>query len=294
MFDYDSMHASILTLRQKQIFFVGGSPKSGTTWLQLLLDSHPSVSCSGEGHFPTHLLDLLKQALSQHDNIIATNNKEVFTELDEYQRLNQDDFFYIFGSCIAVFLVKQTRDKDASAIGDKTPANVRFFAGLATLFPTAKFIQIVRDGRDCAVSGWFHNQRKPDWTQWNRGSLTAYITAFAEMWVSELAQAKEFADAYPHRIRQVRYEDLVRDTEGTLAGLFEFLGVKVDANILAHCRTEASFVKRSGGRNSGEENRQSFFRKGIAGDWRNHLSEEQNALFRARAGSWLDRLRYVD
>jgi len=294
MFDYNRMHASISTLFQKQIFFVGGSPKSGTTWLQLLLNAHPSVSCSGEGHFPTHLWSTLKQALNQQNNIIETNNKELFTELDEYQRLNQDDLFYIFASCIAIFLIKQSRDKDAWAIGDKTPTNVRAFAGLATLFPTAKFIQIVRDGRDSAVSGWFHNQRKPDWTPLNRGSLTAYITAFAELWVRELARAQEFANAYPHRIRRVRYEDLVSDTEGTLVGLFEFLGVKVDAKILAHCRTEASFAKRSGGRNPGEENRQSFFRKGIAGDWRNHLSEEQNALFRARAGSWLDRLGYVD
>src|SRR5215831_18654517 len=79
MFDYDSMHASILTLRKKQIFFVGGSPKSGTTWLQLLLDSHPSVSCSGEGHFTTHLWRLLKEALKRHDEVIKTNNKELLT-----------------------------------------------------------------------------------------------------------------------------------------------------------------------------------------------------------------------
>jgi Sulfotransferase family len=293
MFDYDSMHASISMLRQKQIFFVGGSPKSGTTWLQLLLDAHPSVSCSGEGYFPTHLWRFLSQALGQHDRVIETNNKLLFTELEEYQRLTQDDVWYIFASCIAVFLAKQSKHKPARAIGDKTPGNSRAFAGLAALFPTAKFIQIVRDGRDCAVSGWFHNLRNPDWVPLNRGSLEAYVTAFAEFWVSELAKAQEFANAHPDRIRRIRYEDLAGDTDGILAGLFEFLGVEVDASVLAHCRTEASFVKRSGGRNPGEENRQSFFRKGMVGDWRNHLSEEQNKLFRERAGGWLDRLGYA-
>src|SRR5262249_10367637 len=178
-------------------------------------------------------------------------------------------------------------------IGDKTPANVRAFAGLATLFPGAKFIQIVRDGRDCAVSGWFHNLRNPDWTHLNRGSLTAYVSACSESWVRDLAMGQEFADAHPDRIRRIRYEDLARDTEGILAGLFEFLGVEVDPSVLAHCRTEASFGKRTGGRNPGEENRQSFFRKGMAGDWRNHLSDEQNALFRERAGTWLDRFGYA-
>jgi Sulfotransferase family len=293
MFDYNSMHAAISTLRQKQIFFVGGTPKSGTTWLQLLLDAHPLVSCSGEGHFPTHLWSALKQALDQHDGVIETNNKELFTELGGYLRLTQEDVLYIFASCIAVFLVKQSKHKPARAIGDKTPANIRSFSGLAVLFPTAKFIQIVRDGRDCAVSGWFHNLRNPDWVPLNRGSLAAYVTSFAELWTSELAQAQEFADGHPDRIRRIRYEDLATDTEGILAGLFEFLGVEADASLLAHCRTEASFAKWSGGRNPGEENRLSFFRKGVAGDWRNHLSEEINVLFRERAGTWLDRLGYA-
>jgi hypothetical protein len=92
MFDFNSMHASISKLRQKQIFFVGGPVKSGTTWLQLLLDAHPSVSCSGEGHFSTHLWGLLKEALDKHDSVIKTNNEELFTELEEYKRLTQDDF----------------------------------------------------------------------------------------------------------------------------------------------------------------------------------------------------------
>src|SRR5262249_21679296 len=205
MFPYDAMHAAIMALRQKQIFFVGGSPKSGTTWLQLLLNAHPSVSCSGEGHFPMHLWSALKQALDQHDSVIQTTNKEVFTELPEYNRLTMDDMGYIFATCIAVFLVKQSQHRPVRAVGDKTPANVRAFAALGVLFPRAKFIQIIRDGRDCAVSGWFHNLRNPEWMHLNRGSLTDYLTAFTEMWVSELVQGQKFAEAHPNRIRRIRY-----------------------------------------------------------------------------------------
>src|SRR5262249_36267494 len=134
MFDFNSMHASISKLRQKQIFFVGGSVKSGTTWVQLLLDAHPSVSCSGEGHFPSHLWQCLKGAMDKHDNVLKTNNEELFTELDEYKRLTQDDFQYIFATCIAVFLLKQSGHKAVRAIGDKTPANIRAFTGLAAVF----------------------------------------------------------------------------------------------------------------------------------------------------------------
>src|SRR6266481_300595 len=139
MFDYNRVHASISTLRQKQIFFVGGSPKSGTTWLQLLLDAHPSVSCSGEGYFSTHLWRVLKQALDQYDRVIEINNKVLFNELEAYQRLTPNDVRYIFATSIAVVLLKQSKHKLARAIGDKTPANSGNFSDLATLFPTAKF-----------------------------------------------------------------------------------------------------------------------------------------------------------
>ena len=71
MFDYDSLHLSISELRSKQIFFIGGAIKSGTTWLQLLLDSHPDVSCDGEGHFPDHFAPLLKRALDEQSAVLT-------------------------------------------------------------------------------------------------------------------------------------------------------------------------------------------------------------------------------
>ena len=38
---------------QYRVFFVCGPPKAGTTWVQHILDAHPKISCSGEGHFHT-------------------------------------------------------------------------------------------------------------------------------------------------------------------------------------------------------------------------------------------------
>ena len=50
-------------------------------------------------------------------------------------------------------------------------------------FPRAKFIHLVRDGRDCAVSGWFHNRRiSPDWLNGAHPSLDAYSAATAVEW----------------------------------------------------------------------------------------------------------------
>jgi hypothetical protein len=169
---------------------------------------------------------------------------------------------------------------------------VRHFQELEVLFPKAKFLLIVRDGRDCAVSGWFHNLRSsPEWAK-KYGSLDIYATSIADIWAAELAKAQEFADRHVDRTRQVRFEDLVTNPEGTLAGIFEFLGLEAPQSILRHCRAQASFVKLSGGRHPGREDRGSFFRKGVPGDWRNHFSDKVDAEFQKRAGTWLDRFGY--
>ena len=62
-------------LRGKQIFFVGGVMKSGTTCLQLLLNAHPEVSCHGEGHFPDYLALGLKEGIDKHWKAVADKNR---------------------------------------------------------------------------------------------------------------------------------------------------------------------------------------------------------------------------
>jgi hypothetical protein len=54
----------------------------------------------------------------------------------------------------------------------------------------------------------------------------------------------------------------------------------------------ASFEKLSGGRTRGDEDRASFFRKGVSGDWRNRLSDMDEVAFRQIAGRWMHRFGY--
>jgi hypothetical protein len=293
MLDFDAMQAAISELRKKQIFFIGGTVKSGTTWLQLLLNAHPEVTCSGEGHFGSGLAPILKPAFDRYNQLIAQESKSVFGEIAAFQPLGDDDFRCLLATCIALSLLRQSKCKKARAVGEKTPSNVRYFDLLHELFPSAKFLHIIRDGRDCAVSGWFHNLRiGREWTMRNFGSMNDYAIKQAESWAKELAAAEVFADKNPDRVCQIRYEDLAADTERVLAEVFAFLKVDVDQTVLARCRSAASFENLSGGRTAGQEDTSSFFRKGISGDWRNHLSEEASAAFRNRAGAWLDRFGY--
>lgn len=294
MLDYDRLHLAIHTLHARQLFFVGGSVKSGTTWLQLLLDAHPQICCKGEGHFIDYFAPLLKAAFDAHGKLITEKNGLIFREIEGYRGPTNQAFLYILASCISVFLVEQGKGGHALAFGEKTPNNVRHFGLLGAMFPAAKFINVVRDGRDCAVSCWYHNQRVlPDWNGQKYGSLDAFVEVFAKIWAADIQFADEFAAQNPARIMQVRYEDLITDTETTLAGLLAFLGVDTSDDVLAHCAEAASFRKLSRGRDRGEEDRGSFFRNGLPGDWHRHLGDDAIARFQVHAGRYLDRFGYA-
>ena len=49
------------------VFFVCGAPKSGTTWLQHILDAHPEVTCSGEGHFIQRFSEPMAQVMRDYN-----------------------------------------------------------------------------------------------------------------------------------------------------------------------------------------------------------------------------------
>ena len=95
------------------------------------------------------------------------------------------------------------------------------------------------------------------------------------------------------KLGQLRYRDIVVDPDGALSRIFDFLGVHSSRSVLASCAHQASFEKLSGGRKTGEEDRASLFRKGVIGDWRNHLTTADEAAFRQIAEPWMQRFGYT-
>lgn len=294
MMDFDSLHAAIAAVREKQVFFIGGSVKSGTTWLQVLLDAHPEVACNGEGHFMNQLAPALHKALESHNAYLRWKNRAIFGELDGYPGFAADHSLYLMTAAITLLLHGQLRGRDVRAVGEKTPDNLHHFHILGAMFPRAKFIHIVRDGRDCAVSGWYHNLRStPEWTVENYGSIGAYVPRFAEIWANEVSVADRFCRQHPERCLTLRYEDLSTAPGTTLAPALRFLGVADDADTVAGCCAAGAFERLSGGRPRGQEDRRSFFRKGQVGDWQDHFDESMATAFHRTAGAWLDRFGYA-
>jgi hypothetical protein len=107
-------------------------------------------------------------------------------------------------------------------IGDKTPPYVQIIRELNVLYPDAKFVHLVRDGRDVAMSfielGW-------------KSAGRCYMDDFE--WTVSLRFRDEYRDAaIESRILDIRYEDLVSHPEATLREICRFLGEEFQAAML--------------------------------------------------------------
>ena len=278
------------------IFFIMGFLKSGTTWLQLLLDAHPEIACKGEAHFwDTFFEDLLKSV--EHFNTRKQWLAETtFQGLEPFPGIEREDVAAVMRVVVPRVLARAARGKNVKLYGEKTPNTIHYIEPALGIFPRAKLVHLVRDGRDAAVSCWFHYKRvKPEQVaeRWG-GDLACFLETSAQQWAQETAKGHVAAERWPERVIEVRYEDLLAQPEATLARLLDFLGTDASAEAIQGCLAAADFETLSGGRAAGEEERGSFFRKGVAGDWREHFDEAMTRRFDALAGEQLRAYGYED
>jgi hypothetical protein len=276
-FSWANAQADILRLADKQLFFVGGAPRSGTTWLQQSLDRHPDISCAGEGLFMKHFALPLQSMFAEHKNAVAGKNASLFRHTGGYPLPSQQDGDALLGSAILLAMRRQRNAATARAVGEKTPENVFFFPQLQRIFPRGKFIAIARDPRDVLASSWHFFQR-PRPNENDAAAKREFLRISMPPMVAGARAMLDFAARHPDRYRHVTYEAMLASPAHHLAALFEFLGVDNNPKLVADIVADTSFTAMTKGRQSGTEERGSFFRIGRAGDWRDTLSEDMNAL----------------
>lgn len=281
----ERLHAAL----SKRHFFIVGCQKSGTTWIQRLLDGHPALRCHGEAYFAAVLAPLLKQVQQAH------NQRQKAGPLGQ---MTDEDLIQLFRAAAGLTMsrwLENIDDPDAiEAIGEKTPEHALCMATLDTAFPNAKFIHIIRDGRDVCVSGWFHNLRDGgDAFRQRFPEINSYIQyTLTQHWLPYIQRACAFGAANPQRYLELRYESLHTEPEAEIARMLQFLEVDDSDAAIAACAEAGAFQKLAGGRDHGQEDRGSFFRKGVVGDWRNHFDQSNIATCQQHAGDMLRALGY--
>jgi len=295
VFDYAEQQRIIDEMRAKDLFFVGGVPKSGTTWVQILLNAHPEVSCVGEGHLLTSLGPLLASAMKKYNTVIGHKNRSVLQGFGGFPSLVEQNFGFLFASATLLLLAASGKAQHVRVVGEKTPDNIGGIGFLSDIFPAAKFIHVLRDPRDSTISAWFHNERL-DAGKFHETfpTLTAFAQHAAQSWCDEVGRWERFAKAAPARCAMVRYEDLAEQPQAEMTRMFEFLGVSTRATTVDECVAAGDFARLSGGRPAGVEDRGSLLRRGLSGDWRNHFAQGDDIAFRWIAGDAMTRYGYVD
>lgn len=269
--------ARLQSLASRQLFFVGGAPRSGTTWLQYLLDSHPDVRCGGEGLFMKHLAEPLQKAMQERQQALEAKNRIVFSHAPGFAPPTEEDTDHLLGTAVLLALERQCAGKTYRAVGEKTPENVFLFSRLKRLFPHAKFVGIARDPRDVIASAW-HFFHKPKPGQEERDAKLAFIRLALPSLDAGARETLALLERHKSDCLVVTYEQLLRAPVAMAGRLFRFLGVTDRDDLLAAAVEQTSFAALSQSRPAGESQDRPFFRKGVAGDWRSTLTQEMNEL----------------
>jgi Sulfotransferase family len=273
----------LVNLAQRQLFFVGGAPRSGTTWLQYLLDRHPEVCCRGEGHIAKSLAVPLGKMMMERRQALDTKNKSVFRHSVGYPLPEPTETEFLVGTAVLLALERQCAGKSYRAVGEKTPENVFFFPRLKQLFPRAKFICIARDPRDALSSAW-HFFPKPAGDE--REAKLGYLRYAIPPVNSGARAAIALKQQYPSDCMIITYEHMLAKTAAMAAGLFQFLGVSDRDDIVADCVAGTTFAALTGGRHAGDTQDGSFFRRGVVGDWPSTFTPEMNEIILRELG-WM-------
>ncbi len=292
-------------------FFIFGHARSGTTLLMRLVRLHPEVHCNYQAHFFTRR-PLLK-------SLVNTPEAEEWLTRKSNRWNHGGDLSAVMLRAAADFVMEREAVREGKRIvGDKSPlSNIHGQAvrEMASIYPDARLIYIVRDGRDVLVSERFRNfveesrflsrddrrileafRRNPDsFTGGRRSMFTeSFIRRMATGWVKDLSEVEaEGNRLFPGSFLALRYEDLLRDPMEELAKLWRFLGAKRPGKPLEQAvAAEMASNPDEEWQSKRNEDIASFLTKGQAGNWRTLFTPSDRSTFKQLAGDALVKWGY--
>lgn len=196
----------------ERIIFVGGAPRSGTSMLQSMLDSHPEIFGGPEFDFIPAIVNLRNQLLAS----VNSGRIEAFCDNKQVDRS--------FAKLTENLLLPAASREEKHWLSEKTPMNILVFKQLLDIFPEARFVHVVRDPRAVALSmlkvadRYRQKEMEPPAIVANPGQVVQTILqyTFAGIEASRIA---------PNRVHTIKYEKLLLNTEKVVKDLCTFIGV---------------------------------------------------------------------
>ena len=303
--------AEIKQFFPREKFFIFGHARSGTTLLMRLARLHPEVHCNYQAHFFTRqpLLKSLVDSPEAEEWLMRKSN-----------RWNQGrDLSPLVLRAAADFIMERGAAKEGKMIvGDKSPSSTihgQAVRELHAVFPDAKLVYIVRDGRDVLVSERFRNfveeskfltsedkhiieEFRRDHSRFMNGTRSIFTEAFirrvAKGWVTNLQELEdEGKRLFDKNYFALRYEDLLEGPFEELTRLCKFLGVKkIDKSLAKQIKAEMESNPDEEWQAKRNEGIASFLPKGHAGNWERLFTAKDKSIFKEIAGDMLVKWKY--
>lgn len=271
---------------RKPPIFLLGSQRSGTTMLRLMMNNHPNLAIPHETAFITIydkkldaygdlankdnarrlLADVSQHPLVKRGNLIADPEAVLRRPMASYR-----DFIDAIFQTYADSLGK-------ARWGDKTPFYTPDIDVLHRIFPDAKFLHLVRDGRDVVLS-----QKSIEWMS---GNLLKLILD----WQWKATIAHKVGSALGENFLEIRYEDLVRQPEQMLRRICGFIDESYDTTMLSYSEKAEKIVPSDSlkwHRNSIRPPDPSRLDR-----WKTGLARAERIIFEQLAGDTLDLFGY--
>lgn len=229
-------------LRLRSPVLIGGSGSSGSTLLASILDSHPEIACGPEmsffnkkaiygayGGFQAKLSRWMRRGIATdgyclYPSFLRVLDAYALSERQVVSWAKEADDLLAFVRSLQSYVLRHTHTR---VFAEKTPSNCYCFHEFLELFPDAKLLHIVRDGRDVVCSFM-----KRGMSLFRATSLWLYNTSAALLY-RNLPQYFELT-----------YEELVTDPTETIQRVCEHIGVRYFAAMLD--RNSPSLLSRDG------------------------------------------------
>jgi hypothetical protein len=257
-----------------------GVSRSGTTLLKAMLDAHSHLAIPSESYFLPQLWDRHGERPDRDafvEDLTRLERVRVWgvDPEDVRARLTERPSF---AEAVQSIYQLYAESRSKPRFGDKTPLYMQHLDVLERAFPDARYVHIVRDGRDAALS-MIAMKRKPRFNLARPRGLGDFACA----WRREVRAARRFGRTHPYL--ELRYEDLVAEPESRLREVCAFLGLEYEPGMLEYHRREDPSLYADHPRLAQPPVRD-------ARSWRKEMPPAEAELFEALAGDLLAELGY--
>jgi hypothetical protein len=210
----------------QNLVFIVGCPRSGTTWLQKLLASHPKVHTGEESHYFSQYVGPQLRFWNVHKCHEIETQKTRAVGPGAYFR--DEEFLAIVESFLRALLQPMVDKLERDEIFvEKTPSHALYIAEIKQLLPDCRFINIVRDPR-AVVASLLAAART-----WGADWAPRDPRIAAAMWVQHVQAVRDSANKLSSaEFYELKYENLWQAPEEILKDVMKFLGLAWNEHLI--------------------------------------------------------------